>query len=105
MLTGRERPYYWRVKAVDLASNESGWSTVQSFYKGHTFFTIMSNMPDWVKFTLIGLGLLLFSFMFFWIGHTIRKLRNIDEDIEDEEEDSYSRKEYGYNSGSSSWKT
>ncbi|MFC1971510.1 IPT/TIG domain-containing protein [Chloroflexota bacterium] len=28
----KEAPYYWRVKAIDGASNESGWSTTRSFY-------------------------------------------------------------------------
>ncbi|MFC1971717.1 IPT/TIG domain-containing protein [Chloroflexota bacterium] len=28
----KEAPYYWRVKAVDGASNESEWSTPRSFY-------------------------------------------------------------------------
>ena len=29
---GSDEPYYWRVKAVDFASNESKWSDVRSFY-------------------------------------------------------------------------
>jgi hypothetical protein len=104
MLPGRDKPYYWRVKAVDRASNESNWSLVSSFYKGHTFFTIVSNMPEWVKWILIILGLALFGFMFFWIGHTIRKLRNLDDEEYEEEEDEYASNEYGYNSGSNDWK-
>ena len=32
LLSSEEIPYYWRVKAVDGASNESEWSTAQSFY-------------------------------------------------------------------------
>lgn len=104
MLPGKEKPYYWRVKAVDRASNESGWSLVSTFYKGHTFFTIIGNMPEWVKWILIILGLALFGFMFFWIGHTIRKLRNLeDEDFEDEED--YAGADYDYNTGQNSWKT
>jgi hypothetical protein len=102
MLPGKEKPYYWRVKSVDRASNESQWSSVSSFYKGHTFFTIVSNMPDWVKWVLAILGLALFGFMFFWIGHTIKKLRSLDdENYEDEEE--YQANEYGYNSGANDW--
>lgn len=91
MLPGREKPYYWRVKAVDRASNEGMWSMVSSFYKGHTIMTIINNMPDWVKWVLVALGLVLFGFMFFWIGHTIKKLRNLDEDEIDDEgyEDDY----------------
>lgn len=103
MLPGREKPYYWRVKAVDRASNESGWSLVSTFYKGHTFFTIIGDMPEWVRWILIILGLALFGFMFFWIGHTIRGLRKLDdEEYEDEEE--YASSEYDYNSGQSGWR-
>ena len=98
MLPGREKPYYWRVKAVDRASNEGQWSLVSSFYKGHTFMTILGNMPEWVKWVLVVLGLALFGFMFFWIGHTIKKLRGLDED-DVEDEDGLEGEEYGYGSG------
>ncbi len=103
LLPGRDAPYYWRVKAVDRASNESAWSPVSSFYKGHTFITILTNMPDWVKYVLICLGLVLFGFMFFWIGHTIKRLRNLDEeDIDDE--GAIAGSQYSYNSGGNDWK-
>ncbi|GAH79878.1 unnamed protein product, partial [marine sediment metagenome] len=32
--TKKEEPYYWRVKAIDSASNESQWSAPGSFYVG-----------------------------------------------------------------------
>jgi hypothetical protein len=103
MLPGRDAPYYWRVKAVDRASNESAWSPVSSFYKGHTLITILTNMPDWVKYVLISLGLVLFGFMFFWIGHTIKRLRNLDdEDVDDE--GAYAGSQVNYNSGGNDWK-
>ncbi len=103
MLPGRDAPYYWHVKAVDRASNESAWSPVSSFYKGHTFITVLTNMPDWVKYVLISLGLVLFGFLFFWIGHTIKRLRTIDdEDIDDE--GAFAGNQYGYNSGGNDWK-
>ncbi|MCX6005700.1 MAG: hypothetical protein NTZ34_00340 [Chloroflexi bacterium] len=95
MLPGREKPYYWRVKAVDRASNEGQWSLVSSFYKGHTLMTIIGNMPEWVKWILVVLGLALFGFMFFWIGHTIKKLRRLDDD-EEEDEEGFEGDEYGY---------
>ncbi|MGD0355370.1 MAG: hypothetical protein ABSB31_08015 [Dehalococcoidia bacterium] len=103
MLPGQDAPYYWRVKAVDRASNESAWSPVSSFYKGHTLVTILTNMPDWVKYVLISLGLVLFGFMFFWIGHTIKRLRNLDdEDVDDE--GAYAGSQVNYNSGGNDWK-
>jgi hypothetical protein len=98
MLPGKEKPYFWRVKAVDKASNESAWSLVSSFYKGHTFLTLITNMPEWVKWVLVLLGLALFGFMFFWIGHTIKKLRKLDDDEYDDDEE-YSGDEVGYGAG------
>ncbi len=56
-------PYYWRVKAVDGASNESEWSTPRSFYVGSS-----SGLPSWVLFTLIGVGAVLAGFLAFWLG-------------------------------------
>jgi len=35
--TKKEAPYYWRVKAIDGASNESEWSGAGTFYVGFTF--------------------------------------------------------------------
>lgn len=102
MLPGKEKPYYWRVRAVDRASNESQWSLVSSFYKGHTFFTVISNMPEWVKWVLAVLGLMLFGFMFFWIGHTIKKLRSLDDETVDDDEN-YVTDDYGYSAGTGDW--
>jgi len=58
--TSKEAPYYWRVKAVDLASNQSQWSTPGSFY--------VSFMADWLKYTLIGLGATIGALIIFWLG-------------------------------------
>ena len=89
MLTGRDRAYYWRIKAVDRASNESLWSPVNSFYKGHNIFTIINNMPDWVRWTLIALGIILFGALFFWVGITIKRLRQLNEEDEEYEDAGY----------------
>ncbi len=35
--TKKEAPYYWRLRAVDGATNESGWTAPGSFYVGFTF--------------------------------------------------------------------
>ena len=59
----KEAPYYWRVKAIDSAANESEWSTPGSFYVGASFA-----LPSWAIFTLIGLGVLIISFFAFWLG-------------------------------------
>jgi hypothetical protein len=59
----KEAPYYWRVKAIDSASNESEWTDAGSFYVGFIF-----DMPTWLIYTLFGLGTLLFGVFGFWLG-------------------------------------
>ena len=57
-LVGTEDPYYWRVRAVDAASNDGEWSDAGEFYIKSGGFGI----PDWAIFTAVGLGgLLLFA--------------------------------------------
>jgi len=58
--TSKETPYYWRVKAVDLALNQSQWSTPDSFY--------VSFLAEWLKYTLIGLGATVGALLIFWLG-------------------------------------
>jgi len=43
--TDRDTPYYWRVRAVDEASNESTWSSPRSFF--------VSFIPQWAVYVLI----------------------------------------------------
>jgi len=59
----KEEPYYWRVRAVDGAFNESQWSALWSFYVGAPFA-----LPGWVLYTLIGIGVLLIGLLVFWVG-------------------------------------
>ena len=61
--TKKEAPYYWHVKAIDGASNESGWSGTGSFYVGFAF-----TMPQWALYTLFGVGGLLLLALAFWLG-------------------------------------
>jgi hypothetical protein len=71
MVTGEERltpiekktPYYWRVKAVDDAFNESEWTPAGLFYVGFTWASI----PSWVWYTFYGLCALLLGFLGFWV--------------------------------------
>ena len=57
----RNHPYYWRVRAVDGASNASGWSTPTTFFVGFTMPVI-----GWI---LIGIVLIVLSGIFgFWLG-------------------------------------
>ena len=57
-----EHPYYWRVKAIDSAANESEWSEPNSFYVGYSFV-----LPKWTIYTLIGVGVLFIGFLVFWL--------------------------------------
>ena len=58
--TETDNPYWWRVRAIDGASNISGWSAAKSFTVG-----FVSTIPDWTKYTLGALvGLLLFFIVF-----------------------------------------
>jgi len=59
----KEAPYYWRVRAIDGASNASEWSTAQWFTTGFIF-----EMPGWMIYLLFGLGALLLGIIGFWIG-------------------------------------
>jgi len=60
-LTEKEAPYYWRVKAVDSAFNESEWTPSGLFYVGFSW----TSMPSWVLYIWIGLGALLLGFFGF----------------------------------------
>jgi len=55
--TERKTPYYWRVKAVDGASNESEWTLPWLFYVGFS----------WTPYIWIGLGVLLLTILGFWV--------------------------------------
>lgn len=61
---GEEEPYYWRVKAVDGASNESEWSTPRPFHVGFQW----PELPGWLKFVLIVIGAILIGLFGFWLG-------------------------------------
>ncbi len=67
MPTASDEPYYWRVRAVDGASNTSSWSSVGSFY--------VRSLPVWVRNTLIALGALLLALLVFWLGMKAAKSR------------------------------
>jgi len=60
----KETPYYWRVKTIDGAANESSWSTPGSFYVGFQWL----ELKGWLLYTLIGIGIILALFLGFWLG-------------------------------------
>lgn len=61
--TEEEAPYYWRVKAVDGAFNESEWTYPRLFYVGFSWTSI----PDWIRYILYGLGAVLIVILGLWV--------------------------------------
>ncbi len=61
----QDTPYYWRVKAVDSALNESGWSHPRLFYVGFS----LSAMPVWA-FYIIGI---IAAAVLFMVGYWLWK--------------------------------
>lgn len=59
----KDNPYYWRVKAIDGAGNESSWTGSGNFTVG---FSI--NWPTWAWWVVGGIGGLLIVFLVFWFG-------------------------------------
>ena len=62
--TKKEAPYFWRVKAIDGASNESAWSEPQAFYTGGFTF----GLTGWVLYLVIGLGAVILFMFGLWVG-------------------------------------
>jgi len=60
-----ENPYYWRVRAVDGASNVSEWTLPGTFYVGGG---ISWHLPRPVLITLIVIGALVIIVLGFWFG-------------------------------------
>lgn len=62
-LVGQETPYYWRIRAIDGASNEGEWTGAGEFYIASSFA-----LPIWALYTLIGLGGLSLFALGYWLG-------------------------------------
>jgi hypothetical protein len=62
--TNKDAPYYWRIRAIDAASNASDWSGAGTFYVGFVFPEIKGGL----LYGLIGAGVLLLFFLGFWAG-------------------------------------
>jgi hypothetical protein len=62
---GKDTPYYWRVKAIDSASNESAWSTPKSFYNGGGFAFAL---PSWRIHLFWGIGVVVAILFGYWLG-------------------------------------
>jgi hypothetical protein len=65
--TSEETPYYyWRVRAVDAASNASKWTGAGSFEVGFSFS--FPGLSGWVLYVLIGVGAVILFFVGLWVG-------------------------------------
>jgi len=65
--TSKETPYYyWRVRAVDAASNASDWTGAGTFTLGFSLDFDLSG--GWLLYVLIGVGALVLFFVGFWLG-------------------------------------
>jgi hypothetical protein len=58
--------YYWRLRAVDAASNASPWTGTGQFKVGFSFN--FSHLSGWLLYVLIGVGALVLFFIGFWLG-------------------------------------
>jgi len=64
--TDKEAPYYWRLRAVDAASNASDWTGTGTFTVGFIFN--FPNLSGWLLYVLMGVGALVLFFVGFWLG-------------------------------------
>lgn len=60
-------PYYWRVRAVDGASNEGDWSPSYLFYVGSSW------LSNWLLYVAFGLGILFFSLIVIFLVAKFRR--------------------------------
>jgi hypothetical protein len=58
--------YYWRVRAVDAASNASQWTGTGIFKVGFIFN--FPGLSGWVLYVLIGVGAVVLFFIGLWVG-------------------------------------
>jgi len=63
-LAGRKDAYYWRVRALDAASNPSEWTGAGEFYVSAPG----SDFPNWALYTLLGIGAVLLFGIGYWLG-------------------------------------
>lgn len=61
--TKKEAPYYWRVRAIDAASNASAWTSPRAFFVGSTF-----ELKGGLLYALMGVGALFFLLIGIRIG-------------------------------------
>ena len=67
------KTYYWRVRTVESPDNAGAWSDTGSF-------RVADNMPDWVKYSLAGVVVVLLCFLSYCSGRmkTVHDLFKIE---------------------------
>jgi hypothetical protein len=63
--TSNGESYYWRIKAIDGAFNESDWTSAGQFYIGQSG----NGGSSWIQYILYGIGVIIIIF----VGFLIRK--------------------------------
>lgn len=62
-LAGQEEPYYWRIRAVDVASTASDWAEGGEVYISPPF-----SFPSWLTYTLLAVGAVVIFILGYWLG-------------------------------------
>jgi hypothetical protein len=62
-LAGQDTPYYWRVKSIDAAANESEWTGAGEFYISGPFV-----FPRWALILVIVGGAIVMFLIGLWVG-------------------------------------
>jgi hypothetical protein len=63
---GSSKPYYWRVRAIDGASNEGPWSSAKSFTVGYI-------TPSWIMYFIYAVAAIILFAIGFFVGRRTRR--------------------------------
>lgn len=72
LLSEGDSTWYWRIKAIDGASNESEWSALGLFFVGSSW----TQVPEWGIYIWTGLGLLLAIVASLWLRKRLLEKRH-----------------------------
>jgi hypothetical protein len=75
-LVASEKPYFWRIKAVDGASNESDWTGASMFYAPTPF-----KLPSWGIYVGAVVGALLFFLIVTRQAHSLLLLEKYNQPL------------------------
>ena len=64
-----EKPYYWRVRAIDGAANEGNWANTEIFY------VVSSGIPIWAIITIAIIGAIIIFTLGYYINGRTGKLK------------------------------